>query len=216
MNNQYKYLSELLGKDITCDNDIKEEDAFKIKEALKKAWKIRSFEIELYWKRALYFWGFIALAFVSLSEISKLESDAFPFIFHYKFVFLTLNSIVGTFLSFGWYLANRGSKYWQINWEEWIDCLEKYDYGSLYSNPVALSESDIGMFNAGRFSLSRINIIISLMITVVWFGLSALFAFHISNVHGICLSVITALSILLGASLFSQKVKSHHNNTNLS
>ena len=45
MNNQYKYLSELLGKDITCDNDIKEEDAFKIKEALKKAWKIRSFEI---------------------------------------------------------------------------------------------------------------------------------------------------------------------------
>lgn len=32
-------------------------------EALKMALDTRKFEIELYWKRATYFWAFIALAF---------------------------------------------------------------------------------------------------------------------------------------------------------
>ena len=41
----------------------------KIKETLRKAWEIRNFEINLYWKRALYFWGFIVLAFSGIVTI---------------------------------------------------------------------------------------------------------------------------------------------------
>ena len=33
-----------------------------LKEALKQAYEIRKFEIELYWKRATYFWTFIGAA----------------------------------------------------------------------------------------------------------------------------------------------------------
>lgn len=34
------------------------------KEALKQAYEIRKFEIELYWKRATYFWTFLGASFV--------------------------------------------------------------------------------------------------------------------------------------------------------
>lgn len=213
MDNLYKYLSLLLNRDITSDKDIQEDDIPKLKEALNKAWETRNFEIELYWKRALYFWGFIALAFTSLFAILNIEKDIFSGEYFNKFLFLTLNSIVGAFLSFGWYLANRGSKFWQINWEKWINYLEKYKYGNLYSNPIAPSEIDINIFNAGNFSLSRINIIICLVITAVWGILAVLFGYHINTDHGVWSSIITVLILMMvGTILFYLSAKSSHNN----
>jgi hypothetical protein len=41
------------------------------KEALAHALEIRRFEIELYWKRATYFWTFIAAAFAAYGIIQK-------------------------------------------------------------------------------------------------------------------------------------------------
>jgi lipopolysaccharide export LptBFGC system permease protein LptF len=43
-------------------------------EALKTAHDIRKFEIELYWKRATYFWTFIAAAFAGYFALQK-EGD---------------------------------------------------------------------------------------------------------------------------------------------
>jgi hypothetical protein len=40
-------------------------------EALKYAHDIRKFEIELYWKRAAYFWTFIGAAFAGYFVIQK-------------------------------------------------------------------------------------------------------------------------------------------------
>jgi len=44
--------------------------------AWEKAWETRTFEIEMYWKRATYFWAFIASAFAGY--IAILRSKNYP------------------------------------------------------------------------------------------------------------------------------------------
>jgi lipopolysaccharide export LptBFGC system permease protein LptF len=84
------------------------------KEALKQALDIRKFEIELYWKRATYFWSLIAAAFAGYFALSNSKEQLLPL----------LISCIGLVLSVGWFQVNRGSKYWQSNWERHVDCLE--------------------------------------------------------------------------------------------
>jgi hypothetical protein len=56
ISNRTEYLKLFSGKQTADD---------KQKDALKHALDIRKFEIELYWKRAAYFWTFIDLCFLS-------------------------------------------------------------------------------------------------------------------------------------------------------
>lgn len=92
-------------------------------EALKYALDIRKFEIELYWKRAAYFWTLIAAAFAgyfALRSAEKLREGP-----------LFLVTCLGLVLSVAWYLVNRGSKFWQENWERHVDILEDEIIGPL-------------------------------------------------------------------------------------
>jgi len=43
--------------------EAKDKDSKKLKAAFDQVSDIRKFEIELYWKRAAYFWALIAVAF---------------------------------------------------------------------------------------------------------------------------------------------------------
>jgi hypothetical protein len=52
----YEQYASLFG----LNNPVKKELH---KEALKKAWKTRNFEIDKFWQRSAFFWGFIALIF---------------------------------------------------------------------------------------------------------------------------------------------------------
>ncbi|MBV5304022.1 MAG: hypothetical protein JZU70_07475 [Chlorobium sp.] len=55
---------------------IDPENKSKVKKALKHALDIRKFEIELYWKRATYFWALIVVAFTGYFAI--LGAKDFP------------------------------------------------------------------------------------------------------------------------------------------
>ncbi len=69
--------------------------------------KIRNFEIGLFWKRSIFFWGFISVAFVGYAALRTANRD--------------LGLVVACFgmvCSFSWTLVNRGSKYWQESWEK--------------------------------------------------------------------------------------------------
>jgi lipopolysaccharide export LptBFGC system permease protein LptF len=91
--------------------------------ALDLAHDIRKVEIELYWKRAGYFWALIAAAFAGYFALQRHSpTGSLPL----------LISCVGFFLALGWYLVNRGSKYWQENWERHVDVLETHVVGPLY------------------------------------------------------------------------------------
>lgn len=121
---------------------------------------------------------------------------------------MTLNCILGSFLSFGWYLSNRGAKYFQVNWEMWIKYLEEFTYGKLYTNPIDISDMNTSLFNVGKFSLSRINIISSFVITIVWWIMALIFAYHISLEHKICSIIITVFSIFISCYCLVKEAKS--------
>jgi hypothetical protein len=100
--------------------------------ALQHALDIRKFEIDLYWKRAAYFWTFIAATFGGFVAIQASGSTK-------KTDLSVLLCNLGIVFSFGWLCVNRGSKYWLENWENHVDMLEDSVIGPLYK--VILSAS---------------------------------------------------------------------------
>jgi hypothetical protein len=126
--------------------------------ALGEARENRKFEIELYWKRAGYFWVFSSAAFVGYSTLQG----------HHVITFLIACS--GFLFSLAWYFVNRGSKYWQENWELHVDLLEDAIAGPIYKAVVQKSQSSFwALTRAYPFSVTKINQLLSLFITAGWF-----------------------------------------------
>ncbi len=146
----------------------------RLEKCLEKALDIRKFEIELYWKRAAYFWTFIAAAFVGF--LALLTGDAPP-----KAEAALLLSCIGLVLSVALYIVNRGSKYWQTNWELHVDLLEDEVLGPLYKTIVSREQfKKWHLFRAYPFSVSKINQILSFFVVSVWLFLVVYSLFLVS------------------------------------
>lgn len=155
-----------IDKEIFNDSEYKKYFLSKLKKdkilekTLEQALETRKFEIELYWKRTTYFWAFIASSFAGYFVV--IESTEFK-------EMTIVVSMIGLLFSIGWYLANRGSKYWQKNWETHVDLLEDKLIGPLYGtilNPTSIKLNKItGEY---PFSVSKINQILSFNIILVW------------------------------------------------
>lgn len=111
------------------------------KAALDRAHELRKFEIENYWKRSSYFWGFQLVAFGALALVAKDGK------FHPPFVLIV--AVLGALTALTGLLTAKGSKFWQANWEAHVDFLEKKVEGNLHT--TALSETKI------QYSVSRVN-----------------------------------------------------------
>jgi hypothetical protein len=119
-------------------------------------------EIDLYWRRAAYFWTFIAAAFGAFFLLEKLGNTPTASQF--------LVACVGLVFSVAWSLANRGSKYWQDNWEQHVDLLENEITGPLYKMNAGKQDgvSRWSLLEAYPFSVSRINQVLSLFVVAIW------------------------------------------------
>jgi len=144
-------------------------DGDKRKKAFEHALEIRKFEIDLYWKRATYFWTFIAATLAGYAAIHVSTNQPA------KTDLLVVISCLGVVFSFGWFCVNRGSKQWQENWENHVNMLEGDIIGPLYKimlkrQPPIGFYRHISEFITGPspLSVSRINQIISLYVTVLW------------------------------------------------
>jgi len=138
----------------------------KLKAAFNQVSDIRKFEIDLYWKRAGYFWALIAVAFAGYFAI--LSSQHITSKFFLSFIV----GAIGFVFTFAWHLVNRGSKYWQENWENHLDLLEDEITGPLYKTLLerpsldSLSEKLVtGPLSA---SVSKINQWVSVFVLFVW------------------------------------------------
>lgn len=138
------------------------------KNALEHALDIRKFEIDLYWKRATYFWTFIGATFAGYFAVQATEIGG-------KGELSVILSCLGVVFSCAWLCVNRGSKQWQENWEKHVDMLEDQITGPLYK--VVLTRNDPKGFyehinhlitGPSPFSVSKINQIISLYIMALW------------------------------------------------
>lgn len=147
------------------DGDIKGAESQvnridKAKLALDYALEIRKFEIDLYWRRTAYFWTLITVAFGGYFSLGTAGDNSID-----KFIIACL----GLVLSVAWYLVNRGSKFWQENWEMHVDCLEDDVIGPLYKTTKSKDSARLFKFWEGYpFSVSKINQLISLFAIVAW------------------------------------------------
>jgi hypothetical protein len=125
------------------------------------AHQIRRFEIELYWKRATYFWAFIIAmggAYIHLSSRPNPSHDI-----------LVLISCLGLLFSIGWYLVGRGSKYWQETWEKHVMWLEDVRTGPLYKTVNGpKSCSFFKLLKGYPYSVSQLNSLLSIFVIIVW------------------------------------------------
>jgi hypothetical protein len=120
------------------------------------ALQTRQFEIELFWKRALFFWGFIAAAFVAVAALK----DERP-------ILSLIIAGFGVVCSFAWALVNRGSKYWQEQWESKIGKVEDFVTGPLFD--VSEPAQEKGSWLRGRqYSVSKVAIAVSDYVLFVW------------------------------------------------
>ena len=130
---------------------------------LKVALDIRKFEIELYWKRTTFFWAFLVAIYTAYFYICHNCGD--------NSLYLILLSFLATCFSFLWYLSNRGSKFWQENWEAHVSALENAEIGPLFKTIKINDNKFWNLLNAYDFSVSKANIIASILICLISFGL---------------------------------------------
>jgi hypothetical protein len=147
------------------DRDLVDIPEEKAKKAFELAWATRNFEIELYWKRANYFWAFIASTFVGyfalVNAANYVTKDKFD---HVEVYFIIC---IGFTLSIAWISTNKGSKSWQRNWEAHVDLLEDKFTGPLYKT----------VYSTKTYSVSKINEIVSFMFAFVWLLLGVKYLF---------------------------------------
>lgn len=77
--------------------------------------------------------------------------------------------------SFAWFCVNRGSKYWQENWEKHVDLLEDKVTGPLYkvvlsrNSDISPIEKSINIITGpSNVSVSKVNQVISLYVFFLW------------------------------------------------
>ena len=146
--------------------------------AFQTALETRRFEIDLYWKRATYFWAFIAVSFAGYFGVMSAKDIEH----RHFFAFLIAN--FGGFLSFSFVCVNKGSKYWQENWENHVSLLGRGIVGPLFNIILqrpkisvkkktsliqSLMDRGAGFVTIpGALSVSKINQWISAYLLFVW------------------------------------------------
>jgi hypothetical protein len=186
-----RYLTPFSGK----------EDDTKLTVALERAHDTRKFEIELYWKRATYFWAFNTVIFAGYFAVSNKDNASNDLLF-------AINCL-GFLFSSGWYLANRGSKFWQLNWETHVDLLEDKVTGPLYKTTLDPPQFRFSNLTGPyAFSVSRLNTVLSAYVVTIWIFLGIRSLTAVLNwaepFPGVNIGALTLLTIFFAVRLFSQ------------
>ncbi|RRF88164.1 RipA family octameric membrane protein [Prevotella intermedia] len=143
---------------------LKEYKKEKLEKALEIALDTRKFEIGLYWKRTGYFVIFIGAVFVGYYTIlssDKIEKEQQSWL-------LLILPALGFLLSLLWHMANRGSKFWQENWEAHIEELSTHLGIPIFGIIKSRKHSICNVMGQYPFSVSKVNQMVSLFITISW------------------------------------------------
>jgi len=138
--------------------------------ALGVALSNRQFEIEHYWKRTTYFWTLTAAALTGYFALTSPKSPAHAAQF-YPFCI----GCMGLLISVSWFFANKGSKFWQENWENHVDSLGDPEMGPLFKKILTRPKKDRRWYEVvtwpSKISVSKLNQWVSLYVILFWLGL---------------------------------------------
>lgn len=156
------------------------ENYEKNKNAFDFANSCRDKEIDRFWSRALYFWGFIAAAFTAYITVLKLSLGQHCFclktITELNFtakIILALLSFVCFVFCLLWQLIHKASKFWQENWEKYVcefeaEVLGKEVYGKSKKDEIDSSFFPLSLKPYG-YSVSKISSSSAVLLTVLSF-----------------------------------------------
>lgn len=164
-----------------------------LKNAFNFANSCRDKEIDRFWSRGLYFWGFIVASFtayfVTFSNIIPRKSEDYIDLSFEQFLLIPfMGKLILFIISFvififclSWLLVHKGSKYWQTNWEEHIYHLEKNYIGLIYGTHLDTDSKENNFsccpcsVKGYNYSVSKISLLCSLLLAVLSF---CLWLFH--------------------------------------
>lgn len=135
-------------KEKEIDNEMKSK--FEI------TYETRKLELELFWKRYSVFWTVTAAVFVAYGFSKNSLKD-------YSFII----ACFGVVTSYAWFLINKGNKFWQETWEKRVHENDPYEMFKKWE-----SVQPKGYWSGGRYSVSKIAIIISFFVFIFWFLLA--------------------------------------------
>jgi hypothetical protein len=139
--------------------DVSQTSIAQKKKILEYATDVRKFEVERFWQRSIFFWGFIGAAFVAYAQSVGKGDLAF------------LVACFGFLCSIAWTLQNRGSKYWYEAWEAKVESVEKEVLGAhLFSNHEPIQRK--GLWGARTFSVTKLTIALSDFTALTWIALA--------------------------------------------
>jgi hypothetical protein len=124
--------------------------------------KAREHEINLFWQRSLFYWGFISVSLITYTTLSFKRPIIALFI-----------SCFGLICSISWSMINRGSKYWQEYWEKQVEDSEVEITGPLFSVDGNVQQKGLWL-SARKFSPSKITIALSDYTSTLWLFLLAI------------------------------------------
>ena len=193
--------------DITNTKDYIEPFNGKEALALREAIETRKLEVDLYWRRASYFWTLSTVAFTGFFALQA-SKESPP-------TSLVIVSCIGFVFALAWLLASRGAKHWQANWEMQVEMLEDSVIGPLFKTNSKPEGSVWNLFKSYPFSVTKINQLLSLFLAIVWlalilqslsqanFGFTG--AFTVTSVVLIATVVFTILMFVMGQSSVDER-----------
>jgi bacitracin transport system permease protein len=147
-----------------------------LKEIRETYYKLRSFEISNLWQRSIFLSAIIVIFFTAYGYLVKefMNKETNDLILNEICCFLAL---FGFIFSIIWIMMAKGSKAWYEVYENNICTIERenelkipenYSMGDAQCTPFKL-DSNIFTGNAGKYSVSRLNILIGQILTLIWF-----------------------------------------------
>jgi hypothetical protein len=128
---------------------------------LKYAVDFYKSEIDNFWKRSIFFWGFIGASFVAYGALYDKSPGGEA---------IRIVACFGLVCSVAWSLLNRGSKYWYEAWEQKVAVAEEMALEiKLFMNIEDLIHT--GWWGAARYSVSKITIALSDFVVLAWIAL---------------------------------------------
>ncbi len=167
--------------------------------ALKEALETRKFEINLYWKRTGFFWAFITVIYTALFNVFCKYLE-YPCKYSIFVPAISVLAGLGFFFSLAWHMVNKGSKFWQENWENQVALLERSEIGPLhdvYLNPKGGKLKRWNPTESFDFSVTKVNMWASSTIVFVtlcgWIGMIAWLIF--CRKENICMIIVPSVII---------------------
>lgn len=161
-------------------------------ETMKMAFEIahenRKLEIQLFWQRSLFFWGFVAAALVGYGA-SYGKQGGLEIVF----------ALFGLVCSVVWSSGNRGSKYWQEYWEEKVNLFQHYVSGNIFYDRSPKAPSLIDFFAPRRMSVSKLTMALSDYSVFLWLllcGHSILKGSSGVELSPLGIEILTAITLL--------------------